>query len=279
MPTIARASNARSCQLRRPKRSRPFGLLPNGVSAALLGLPIFAKSAAPGTLRTRRLALQRMHESKHYRLPGLAGQPSIYVLAGVNGAGKSSIGGSAFRELGADYFNPDEFAHTLMGLDSTLGQEAANAAAWLHGKGLLERAIEQRLDFALESTLGGSTIPKLLALAALRGIAIRVWYVGLSTPELHIARVRARVRRGGHPIQEADIRRRFEHSRLNLIELLPRLAALRAFDNSTEGDPSFGMTPLPLLVLEMEHGRIVAPKDLSRTPDWAKPIVAAALRR
>jgi hypothetical protein len=29
----------------------------------------------------------------------------------------------------------------------------------------------------------------------------------------------------------------------------------------------------------MEHGLIVEPKDLSKTPEWAKPIVAAALRR
>jgi len=33
--------------------------------------------------------------------------PRIYVLAGVNGAGKSSIGGAAFRHFGSDYFNPD----------------------------------------------------------------------------------------------------------------------------------------------------------------------------
>jgi len=32
--------------------------------------------------------------------------PRIYILAGVNGAGKSSIGGAAFRAFGADYYNP-----------------------------------------------------------------------------------------------------------------------------------------------------------------------------
>ena len=38
----------------------------------------------------------------------------ITVLAGVNGAGKSSIGGAGLRENGADYFNPDEVARVLM---------------------------------------------------------------------------------------------------------------------------------------------------------------------
>jgi predicted ABC-type ATPase len=31
----------------------------------------------------------------------------IYVLAGTNGAGKSSLGGAVIRAKGADYFNPD----------------------------------------------------------------------------------------------------------------------------------------------------------------------------
>jgi predicted ABC-type ATPase len=204
---------------------------------------------------------------------------NIYVLAGVNGAGKSSIGGAAFRDFGADYFNPDEFAVALLMSQSTVSQTEANAAAWMHGRNLLERAIAQHLDFALETTLGGSTIPKLLMQAAAKGVAIRVWYVGLSSPELHIARVRARVAKGGHHIPETDIRRRFVHSRLNLIELLPKLAALRVFDNSTDADPAAGRTPTPALILSMEHGRIVEPKDLRQTPDWAKPVVAAALRR
>ena len=32
----------------------------------------------------------------------------LYVLAGVNGAGKSSIGGAAIRAAGGEYYNPDE---------------------------------------------------------------------------------------------------------------------------------------------------------------------------
>lgn len=204
--------------------------------------------------------------------------PRIYVLAGVNGAGKSSIGGAAFRSFGADYYNPDEAARALRRAHPGLAQADANSEAWHQGRGLLERAIAERLDFAFETTLGGNTIVGLLAQAAARGVAIHMWYVGLATPELHIARVRSRARRGGHDIPESDIRRRFERSRLNLIHLLPHLAALRVFDNSTHADPAAGMTPVPVLVLQMRRGRILNPQDLSRTPEWAKPLVAAALR-
>lgn len=202
----------------------------------------------------------------------------IYVIAGVNGAGKSSIGGAAFRNLGGEYFNPDEAARELVAANPGLGQTEADIVAWRQGSGLLRQAIAERLDFAFETTLGGNTIPRLLAEAATQGTGIYVWYVGLSSPELHIQRVRSRVRHGGHDIPEHAIRRRFERSRLNLIALLPLLTALRVYDNSTEADPAAGKPPALLPVLHMEHGRILNPNDLPQAPEWAKPIVAAALK-
>ena len=208
----------------------------------------------------------------------MAGSPRIYVLAGVNGAGKSSIAGAAFRNAGSDYYNPDEAARRLRASRPALGQREANSLAWQQGRRLLEKAIAGRLDFAFETTLGAATMPALLRDAASRGFAVNAWYVGLSSAELHIARVRARVARGGHDIPEADIRRRYEHSRLNLIDLLPHLAALRMYDNSAEADPAQGKPPELALVLHMEKGRILNPVALRGTPDWAKPIVAAALK-
>jgi predicted ABC-type ATPase len=96
-------------------------------------------------------------------------RPTIHVLAGVNGAGKSSIGGAAVRQHGGEYFNPDEAAHALREKNPTLTQSDANSAAWRQGVRLLKRAIEARLEFTFETTLGGSTITTLLMQAAVRG--------------------------------------------------------------------------------------------------------------
>jgi predicted ABC-type ATPase len=205
-------------------------------------------------------------------------RPNIYVIAGVNGAGKSSLAGEVFLQSGTDYYNPDEAARKFLAANSSLTQTEANSAAWYEGVRLLKRAIDERLDFAFETTLGANTIPRLLREAAKGGSEVHVWYVGLESPELHIARVKSRVARGGHDISDVDIRRRYQHSRLNLIELLPSLRALRIFDNSAEADPAAGQTPNPMLVLSMERGKILEPKDLTHTPAWAKPIVAAALK-
>lgn len=210
-------------------------------------------------------------------------EPRIHVLAGVNGAGKSSLGGAAIRLSGAHYFNPDEAARRLIEANPGLSQADANGEAWEQGRRLLEKAIRDRLDFAFETTLGASTMTAMLLQAAEAGFEIHAWYAGLDSPERHVARVKARVRKGGHDIPEAAIRKRYQSSRMNLIRLLPHLASLRVYDNSVENDPAKGKTPSPKLLLHLARGtagrRVIrAPDDLTETPEWAKPIVAAALK-
>jgi predicted ABC-type ATPase len=204
--------------------------------------------------------------------------PCIYVLAGTNGAGKSSIAGAMFHASGTDYFDPDRAARLVRERHPGIGQAEANGAAWEQGRRLLERAVAERLTFAFETTLGGKTMTALLERALDAGLEVRVWYVGLSSPELHLARVRARVARGGHDIPEPQIRARYDSSRLNLIRLLPRLTELRVYDNSAEADPREGAAPEPELLLHLARGRVVRSCALPRTPEWAKPILAAALK-
>ena len=181
------------------------------------------------------------------------------------------------RASGADYYNPDEAAGEIRKGNPALGQREANGLAWGKGRDLLRRAIDERKDFVFESTLGAHTNPAMLAEAADAGAAVHVWFVGLDGVERHLARVRARVKAGGHDIPEADIRRRYRTSRENLAWLMPKLASLHLYDNSTEADPASGKAPRPRLVLHLEGGRILAPTDLGATPGWAKALAARAM--
>jgi predicted ABC-type ATPase len=205
-------------------------------------------------------------------------RPAIVVLAGVNGAGKSSVGGAMLAEYGLAWFNPDTYARALMA-ELSVGQEQANAMAWQHGRTLLEAAIADGASFAFETTLGGNTIPALLDRAA-DTHDVTMTYCGLASPELHMKRVSARVARGGHDIPESKIRERWASSRANLIKLLPRLKRLQVFDNSAEVGVGEDI-PEPVLVLKMADGRVIFPDPhdpaaLAATPNWAKPIVQAA---
>lgn len=210
-----------------------------------------------------------------------AGRPFIFVLAGVNGAGKSSVGGALLAEHGLDWFNPDHYARELV---ARLGLPIAeaNGRAWEHGRQRLEAAIVQRRNHAFETTLGARTIPALLARAA-DSHDVAMIFCGLASPEQHIARVRLRVAHGGHDIPEAKIRERWTASRTHLIELLPRLHQLQVFDNSADAAPGADI-PDPLPVLQWRAGRVLHPlpgdlQALRATPAWARAIVQAALER
>lgn len=206
-----------------------------------------------------------------------ARRPEILVLAGVNGAGKSSIIGSALRSNDADYFNPDEITRRLREAQPGLPFDNANVRAWHVGRRLLERAIEEWKRFAFETTLGGRTITGLLLKAANVGLPVRIVYVGLESADLHVRRVRARVRRGGHDIPEERIRQRYTSSRANMVRLIPHVAELRVLDNTREADPATGDRPEPKPILHLKAGRLPYLCPLTDLPTWAKPIVQAAL--
>ena len=142
----------------------------------------------------------------------------------------------------------------------------------------MEHHIAQRISFAFETTLGGRSITALLDRALSEGMEVRVWYAGLASPELHIARVRARVAAGGHDIPDDRIRERYTRSRVNLMGLLPKLTELWVYDNSEDNDPVTGVVPEPTLVLHTARGLIVSTCDLRLVPDWAKPILAVAMK-
>ena len=119
-------------------------------------------------------------------------------------------------------------------------------------------------------------------LQATKTHSVLIWFCGLSSPELHIARVEARVAAGGHPIPEEKIRERYSRAQMNLIKLMPHVEYIKVYDNSAEATAN-GAVPDPLLVLEMEDGRVTfpAPDDLNalrRAPVWTKAILEAALR-
>ena len=207
-------------------------------------------------------------------------RPVLYVLAGVNGAGKSSIGGHLLERDGLTWFNPDTFAREFKAATGC-GQETANAHAWHEGMRRLDEAVAKGRNHAFETTLGGKTVTAKI-LEAAKTHDVLIWFCGLSSPELHLARVTARVAAGGHPIPEEKIRERYPLAQLNLIELMPHAAYIQVYDNSTEAAAD-GTVPDPVLVMEMENGRVLSPapddlEALQRAPEWARPLLEAALR-
>ena len=202
-------------------------------------------------------------------------RPIILVLAGVNRAGKSSVGGDMLKAHGLNWVNPDTFSRQLIAR-SGLSKQAADADTWAYGKAKREAAITSRTSFAFETTLGGNTIPRLLGDAA-NTYDVMMKFCGLASVQLQPDRIKdpGPAERPPHP--ERDDQKAMGSSRQNLIALLPRLAHLQLFDTSVKAAPGEDV-PYAVLLLAMRRGR----RDvdaLEGTPDWANPIVAAAFRR
>jgi len=71
-------------------------------------------------------------------------------------------------------------------------------------------------SFAFETTLSGRGYLRHIREWQRVGYHVILFFLGLPTPEVAIARVAERVRQGGHDIPEAVIRRRFVTGKANL---------------------------------------------------------------
>lgn len=142
--------------------------------------------------------------------------PTIYVIAGCNGAGKTTFAKEFLpKEVKCLCFlNADEIARGLSPLKPSAG--AVQAARLLLTQ--VEECLRRRETFALETTLSGKTYIRLFRRARELGYEIELHYLWLSSPTQAIARVRLRVKQGGHHVPAADIRRRFKRSLVHLVD-------------------------------------------------------------
>ena len=111
----------------------------------------------------------------------------------------------------------------------------ANACAWTESVRRLDEAVAAGHSYAFETTLGGRTVAARIAEATWTHDVI-IWFRGSGVARTCMWRVRARVAAGGHDIPEVRIRARYPQELQNLIALMPRLAHLQVYDNSTEAD-------------------------------------------
>ena len=141
--------------------------------------------------------------------------PIIYLIAGCNGAGKTTFAKQFLpHEVKClNFLNADLIAQGLSPLNTP-------AAALKAGRLLLmefRRFVSRRETFAMESTLSGTTYLGRLKQAKRHGFQIYLHYLWLPNPTVAIARVHERVKKGGHNVPVADIRRRFGRSLKHLI--------------------------------------------------------------
>jgi predicted ABC-type ATPase len=139
--------------------------------------------------------------------------PTVVVLGGINGAGKTTSAQTLLADQLAVlcFVNADTIAR---GLNAFRPEAVALNAGRVMLVRLRELAAE-RVDFAFETTLAGKTYLPFLRSLRENGYSVEVNYFWLRSADLAVSRVRARVRKGGHDIPEDTIRQRYGRSLAN----------------------------------------------------------------
>lgn len=95
--------------------------------------------------------------------------------------------------------------------------------------------VRSRNSFAFETTLSGRSYAKHIPVWRQEGFTVKLIYLRLASPELAIARVRQRVKEGGHNVPEETIRRRFTAGMRNFETIYKAIVNEWAiFDNSSQ---------------------------------------------
>ena len=161
---------------------------------------------------------QRLSEKERYKT-------KIYtIIGGVNGTGKSSFTGALkprMTDLG-EIIDVDKLTAEA-GVSPIEGGKIA-----LHK---ITDCLAKGESFTQETTLSGHRTVITAKKAKALGFYIRMYYIGLDTPEESLARIANRVARGGHKISEDDVRRRFENRFDAIKKILHLCNEVIFFDN------------------------------------------------
>ena len=159
--------------------------------------------------------------------------PRVVVLAGINGAGKTT----ASMDLLVNvlkipiFVNADALARGLNGLNPESEAFRAGKIMLLH----LEELVAERASFAIETTLAARTYAKWLADLRMLGYETHLYYYWLDSAEVAIRRVAQRVALGGHFVPDQTVRQRYAKSVRNFFELYREHADCWEVYDNTDG--------------------------------------------
>jgi predicted ABC-type ATPase len=141
-------------------------------------------------------------------------RPTCWIIAGPNGAGKTTFALKYLPEVAGcrNFVNADLIAAGM----SPLAPERERVAASRLFLTEIERHIQARRDFGIETTLAGRSYLRLIRRLKTAGWRVEMIYLALPNAEMAKLRVAERVSHGGHDIPVPDIERRFLRSIENL---------------------------------------------------------------
>ena len=158
-----------------------------------------------------------------------ADKPVFTVIAGINGAGKTSLYRvlRAERDLGMR-INTDEIASSIGDPHDSVTQFKASKQAVM----LMDRYISEKVSFHVETTFSGGATLRHLKIAKQNGFYSHLYFIGVDSVEIALERVHRRMANGGHGIADAYIISKYNAMNDKLHTLLPLFDEAHLYDNT-----------------------------------------------
>jgi len=159
----------------------------------------------------------------------MAGEKQLWVLAGGNGAGKSTFYHQYLSRYGIKFVNADLIAGAMdTDHPERLSYEAAALATEIR-----ENMIAMGESFCFETVFSHESKIDFIAEAKAHGYSVILVYIHLIDPSLNEARVYQRTLEGGHDVPAEKIHTRIPRTMKNIKTALPLADEAWILDNSS----------------------------------------------
>lgn len=168
------------------------------------------------------------------RSPRKPDEPTLWIVAGPNGCGKSSLynqtviegwGGSVWI-INPDLLTAHIFEHEQLAIETANIEAVERIQRWL------DTSVDSYQTIGVETVLSTRKYAGLVGRAKRRGFRVRMLYVLVQSLEVQIERIRLRVREGGHDVPLDKIAARRDRSFKEFAWYLKRIDDCYVFDNS-----------------------------------------------
>jgi predicted ABC-type ATPase len=157
----------------------------------------------------------------------------LWVLAGGNGAGKSTFYNLYLAKYGIKFVNADLIAQDIDPENTeAISDQAATVAAKIR-----EDLISQGIPFCFETVFSHESKIDFIGQAKANGYKIILVYIHLFDSSLNEARVKQRVAEGGHSVPTEKIHSRIPRTIKHIRTALSIVDEARILDNSSRNDP------------------------------------------
>jgi predicted ABC-type ATPase len=157
----------------------------------------------------------------------------LWILAGGNGAGKSTFYQIALAPMGVKLINADLIAKII---NPEMPEAVSYEAAGLAEK-IRNALLQQGTSFCFETVFSHPSKIDFVAQAKALGYEVILVYIHLGSPQLNEARVNQRVSEGGHHVPAEKIHSRIPRTIKHMRTVIALVDEARLLDNSSRSNP------------------------------------------